>query len=385
MNAAVMADTSVRARVLCVDDDPRLLEGLALHLRRSYELHTATSGAAALELLAQLGGVTVVVSDMKMPGMDGATFLNRVMQLYPDATRILLTGEPGQNTAALAVNEGQIFRFLTKPCPPDRLKAGIEAGIKQHQLVTAERVLLHETLLGSIRALVDVLAMTNPVAFGRASRIKRLASEFAASALGRTGLWQLEAAALLSQLGYLSLPEELVEKIYYGHRLSAEETTMAATAAKVPKKLLGHIPRLEPVVQILGALGQTPEQQAALSGDIALGARLLTFLLDYDALLTQGQVPEEAITTLRARGARYDHEFVEKLAEQIGSTPVVGELRELALRDVRPGMTLIDDVRTERGALLIPRGFEVSLSLLERVRNFGPTVLAGKVRVRLPD
>ena len=92
-----------------------------------------------------------------------------------------------------------------------QLRSAIEAGVIQHRLVVAERVLLQETLIGCIKALIDVLAITNPVAFGRATRIKRQAADLAAAA-GAKGFWQLEAAAMLSQIGYISLPSELVEK-----------------------------------------------------------------------------------------------------------------------------------------------------------------------------
>ena len=161
--------------MVCVDDEARIVEGLVLHLRKDYEVHTALSGDEALKVLKKIGGAAVVVSDMRMPGMDGASLLHRVMSPYPDATRILLTGDPGRDAAVAAVNKAQIFRFLTKPCPPDQLKAAVEAGVMQHRLVNAERSILKETLIGCIKALTDVLAITNPVAFGRANRVKRLA------------------------------------------------------------------------------------------------------------------------------------------------------------------------------------------------------------------
>src|SRR3569833_1713660 len=104
-------------RVLCVDDEARILEGLVLHLRKDYEVHTALRGDEALKSLKQMGGAAVVVSDMRMPGMDEATFLHHVLAVYPDTTRILLTGEPKQETTKAAVNTAQIFRYLTIPCP----------------------------------------------------------------------------------------------------------------------------------------------------------------------------------------------------------------------------------------------------------------------------
>src|ERR1700743_3529911 len=183
--------------ILCVDDEPRIVDSLAVHLRRDYQVFAANGGNSALQLLREKGAPAVVVSDMRMPGMDGATLLKHIKQLYPETTRILLTGEPGRDAAVAAINEGQIFRFLTKPCPPDQLRSAIEAGVAQHRLKIAEKVLLQETLIGCIKALMDMLALTNPVAFGRATRVTRLATDLSA-ALGKANFWQLEAAAMLS-------------------------------------------------------------------------------------------------------------------------------------------------------------------------------------------
>jgi response regulator RpfG family c-di-GMP phosphodiesterase len=368
-------------RVLCVDDEARVVEGLVLHLRRDYQVYTANSGQEGLALLKQKGGAAVVISDMRMPQMDGATFLQHVLQFYPDASRILLTGEPGRDAAVSAVNKAQIFRFLTKPCPPDALKAAVEAGVIQHRLLNAERTILKETLNGCIRALVDVLALTNPVAFGRASRVKRQAMEFAAK-LDCRDFWQLEAAAMLSQIGYLSLPAELVEKLYYGETLTPEEKILASGAPDVVNSLLENVPRLEPVIQILVALHWTDEQIAKLGeGTIGTGTRILGLVLEYDTLVTQGQSTNVAVQTLRSRVARFGDAMVEKFGIHVGAGSSTKELREMPLRVVQPGMIIMQDVRTQMGTLLVARGFEVTSVFLERARNFGPDLLNESVRV----
>ena len=107
-----------RPRVLFVDDEPAVLEALALNLRRTYDVVTATSGQAGLEYLWAQSDFAVVVSDMRMPKMDGTTFLALARDAAPDAVRILLTGHTDIDAAVKVVNHGQIFRFLTKPCPP---------------------------------------------------------------------------------------------------------------------------------------------------------------------------------------------------------------------------------------------------------------------------
>lgn len=373
-----------RMNVLCVDDEARVVDGLKLHLRRDYEVHTALSGEEALVKLKELGGVAVVVSDMRMPGMDGAAFLKRVRSSYPDASRILLTGETGRDAAARAINDGQIFRFLTKPCPPDQLMDAVDAAVIHHKLLIAERVLLQETVIGCIQALVDVLGIVNPIAFGRASRIKRLAMQFAES-LGCTGYWQLEAAAMLSQLGYVSLPLELVEKIYYAEALTPEETVLAQGVPEIAGNLLRHVPRLEPVMQILEAIRASDQQLHQLGdGTIGLGARILLLALDYDGSIARGHDNDRAIQAIRTKTGRYGSSLIESFAALVGTAAKSKEIRQIPLGMVQPGMTIAEDVRTHLGTLLIARGFEVSLPFLERLRNLGASILSEQVKVLVP-
>jgi CheY-like chemotaxis protein len=358
-----------------------VVEGLVLHLRREYQVFTALSGDEALKTLKQMGGAAVVISDMRMPGMDGATLLQHVMQFFPDATRILLTGEPGRDAAVSAVNKANIFRFLTKPCPPEQLKAAVEAGVVQHRLLNAERSILKETLNGCIKALCDVLAITNPVAFGRASRVKRLAMEFA-TRLDCKDFWQLEAACMLSQIGYVSLPAELVEKLYYGEQLTPEEKILASGAPDVVNSLLENVPRLDPVIQILVGLNWSDEAVARLGdGTIGTGTRILGMVLEYDALIAQGHASNVAMQTLRGRAARFGENMLEQFAAHVGAGSSTDELRDMPLRVVQPGMIIMQDVRTHMGTLLVTRGFEVTSLFLERARNFGPDLLNESVKV----
>jgi response regulator RpfG family c-di-GMP phosphodiesterase len=365
-------------RVLCVDDEPRVVDSLAAHLRRSYEVLTAHGGQSALSMIKEKGPPAVIVSDMRMPEMDGATLLKQMKNLYPETTRILLTGEPGRDAAVSAINEGQIFRFLTKPCPPDAFRSAIEAGVVQHRLVVAERVLLQETLVGCIKTLIDVLAITNTVAFGRARRIKQLAAELAV-ATGAKEFWQLEAAAMLSQLGYISLPTELVEKLYYGKRLTPEERTLADGAPEVARRLLSRIPRLEPVLEIL-ALSQRAKAEGP-DGMVKLGGQILRIVLEYDGQIARGQSVNAALHALRSES--FDAKLVKTLESLVGEAVETQQVSEVLVGRLTPGMVFLDELRTSVGTLLVPKGFEVTEPFLERVRNFGPSILQEKVRVTL--
>jgi DNA-binding NtrC family response regulator len=150
-------------RVLLVDDDRALLASMARNLRGRYELVTAESGPEALKLAGAFPPFATIVADMQMPGMNGIELLRAFEKLCVTTTRIMLTGQTDLATAMEAVNHGHVFRFLTKPCAIEALEATIDAGIGQYHLATAEKVLLEETLAGSVQTLVDLLSVLEGV------------------------------------------------------------------------------------------------------------------------------------------------------------------------------------------------------------------------------
>jgi response regulator RpfG family c-di-GMP phosphodiesterase len=371
-------------RVVCVDDEAHVVQALLLHLRKDYDVSTALSGDEALKLLERMGGAAVVISDMRMPGMNGATLLNNVMHLYPDASRIMLTGETGRDaaiSAVNAVNHGHVLQFLTKPCTTEALKAAVAMGVAKHRLANIERAILKETLNGCLEIFMEILALTNPAAFGRANRLSRLATEFAAT-LGYEDYWQLQAATLLSQLGYWSLPDELLEKIHGADKLTPQEAIASASAPHAAISMLKRVPRLQPVMEILTALDGTDEKIARL-GDGRLGrcTRILGLVLDYDTLMTRDHSLEVALRTLRSRSARFGTDLIERFAAHVGAEQNVGELRIVALHSVTPGMIIVQDVRTQAGTLVIPPGFEVTEVFLQRAQTFDIELLNRLVQV----
>jgi len=144
-----LSDTP-RHKILCVDDEAQVLEGLSLQLGRRYEVHTALSGAEALEILQREDRFAVLISDMRMPRMDGATFLARARTVAPNAARILLTGQTDLRSAIAAVNEAQVLKFLSKPCPPPELHAAVETAIEHHRQASGATTGLRRTLTAQI-------------------------------------------------------------------------------------------------------------------------------------------------------------------------------------------------------------------------------------------
>ena len=377
--------TNESTQILCVDDQPEVLEGLTLHLRRRFKVMTATNGQAGLGVLEEHPSVAVIVSDMRMPGMDGAAFLTRARQIAPDAARILLTGQASLDSAIAAVNGGHIFRFLTKPCPPPALMAAIEAGVELHRLVTAERVLLEETLQGSIKAVIDVLALANPLAFGRASRIKDFAGSLAAS-LEVPNRWAIDVSAMLSQIGMIILPTETLEKVYAGVELTDDEKAMVARAPAVAEQLLRTIPRLEGVRGILRNYPKPYAEIHASTKDaeaIAFGARILRIAIDFNELEGQGLSPAAAIDTMRGRTGVYDPMMLETFGSLKHAEPQ-HEIREVAFSALQAGMILFQDVKLVSGPMLMARGYEVTEGFVERARGFARGAVRDPIRVIMP-
>jgi response regulator RpfG family c-di-GMP phosphodiesterase len=373
-----------KTRILCVDDEPSVLEGLSLTLRRGYEVVQAASGVAGLEVLARDTTIAAILSDMRMPGMDGATFLAKARTVAPDSTRILLTGHADVAAAIAAINEGRIFRFLTKPCPPPVLVAAVDAAVEMYRLVTSERVLLEQTLRGSIQMLADVLALAAPAAFGQAMRIQRHARNLASKVPGAE-LWPVEVAAMLSQVGFVSLAPSTIEKLQSGKPIAADEQQAIERLPALAEQLIARIPRLDAVRAALkhqGAPFEPTNMAVKPRGkDLPLGARVLAIVCDYDRLETAGHAAQVALDTMRGRRGRYDPELLDAFATGLGSLGKDADVAEVAIRMVRVGMIFLDDVRSQTGALLVARGYEANPGLVERFRNFAPGSVREPVRV----
>jgi response regulator RpfG family c-di-GMP phosphodiesterase len=371
--------------ILLVDDEVAILDGLRRQLRRKFQVHTANGGAEALELL-QTEPVTVVVSDMRMPQMDGATFLSRVRVLYPDVVRILLTGQTDTQAAITAVNEGQIYRFLTKPCPPEVLLEEIGSAVELNRLMTAEREVLGTTLRRTVEALTATLSLAQPAAFGRAVRVTRTVTELA-EALGVKEAWELEVTAMLSHLGAVTLPPAVLAKLDTGRPLTEEEAEMAGRIPAISRDLVSTIPRLEGVAQAIGWHLARYDGQGSGVGvprgeDLPLAARILRLAADFDAGMTQRPSVQATISALRADAGAYDPRVLAALVTSHDVPDTQGPPRDVDVDDLAPGMVVFDDVYTTEGVLLISRGTEVTDALILRIENYARQKrVEGRIRV----
>ena len=364
-------------KILFVDDDPNILSAYTRNLRKRYRITTAGGGEEALQLVQMEGPFAVVVSDMRMPGMDGIALLTHVRNFNPDTVRIMLTGNADMGTAIEAVNQGNIFRFLTKPCDPEDLAMALDGAIKQYQLVTSERELLEMTLKGSVDLLVELLATLDPISFGRAQvlaeRVRRMAV-----GMKMERPWIVGLAATLAQIGALTVPSALLAKAHTGALLNPAEREVLTRVPEIGSNLLRHIPRLEEVAEIIlymnknyNGSGYPPTQ--VFGDQIPLGARILRVASDFQDLLPKKRSRQDALADMRTRLAWYDPAIVEILAQVILEEHVEdagSEPRRIPLAELRVGHMLAKGIFTVDGLLVVPEGTVLHGSHMEKMRNF---------------
>jgi CheY-like chemotaxis protein len=374
------AVTERRPRVLCVDDDGFMLNVLTRTIGADYEVLTSNSGAEALQLMENSEPIQVVVSDHRMPGLSGAQFLQAVRDKHPLIVRILLTGETDLVEAVTAMNQAGLFRFLLKPGTRPVLLDTLQAAVAQYQLQVAERELLQKTLLGTMRALSDVLAIANPTAFGHVSRIQELALGVAAQ-LKLPDQWPLEFASVAAQLGHIALPERTLNRLYAGETLSPAESAQVAQSALVAERVLKRIPRLDPVVDILSRLaaGRTSDGPRAPE---STGAEILRVVSAYEALERTTPSRDTAVHRLRAQAGRFDSEVLKALTELLGLEDAGDETIDVPIGRVCIDMIVAEDLRTRTGVLLVPKGYRVSESFVARLGNINQDLLPTVIRMR---
>jgi response regulator RpfG family c-di-GMP phosphodiesterase len=296
-------------KLLYVDDEPEMLTGFTRQFGRKYTVDCAPGGVEALRMIAAQGPYALILSDMQMPVMDGIAFLEKAKEVAPDTVRLMLTGAH-EKTAAQAINKGQIFRFLSKPCPPETLELAIESALGQYRLVMSERAMLSNTLTATIKVFVDLLATVRPVAFGRTQRVRELVRLLAKELIPRQ-LWRAELAAMLSQMGCLSIPEDVLAKAYQRKWLPKSQLDKYQHHPVEGRNLVANVPRLEEVAEIIlqqdkGFDGTGFPNDNTSGEKIPMEARILKVALDFDSLKQSGINARQALGEMGKRPEIYD-------------------------------------------------------------------------------
>jgi CheY-like chemotaxis protein len=357
----------MNGKILFVDDEPGVLEGYKRLLRADFQLSTAANGDEAIAEIKKNGPYEVVVSDLRMPGMNGVQLLSRIRQTSPQTIRVLLTGYADLETAIHALNEDTVFRFLTKPCPLSVLKKTLTACLLQYQLVIAEKDLLENTLMSSIKVLTDILSLASPAAFGRSLRIRQYVQHMVRE-LNLELPWRYDAAAMLSQLGCITLEPELLEAAYRGEILPPEEQVHFNMHPAIARELLANIPRLEGIAWIVGQQLGAAHKSKNEFDSMKTGAMILQIAIAFDKLKVQGRSDVQAIAELHA-SQKFDSTMVRTLETLHPTTPQT-ERQIVAVGGLEPGMIVDEEVRSNTGLLLAGKGQEVTYPLVVRLKNF---------------
>jgi ActR/RegA family two-component response regulator len=371
-------------KILLVDDDSNVLDGYRRSLSREFLLETAIGSDQALPLIEKNGPYAVIVSDMRMPGMNGIQLLSAVKGASPDTIRVILTGNADLETAINAINEGSIFRFLIKPCDREVMAKTLTAALMQYRLVTAEKELLEQTLSGSIQVLTEVLSLVNPAAFSRAERARRyIRHVVTAMKLGNP--WQYEVAAMLSQLGCVTLAPETIAAVYKGEALTAEEQAQYAAHPSVAYNLLSKIPRLEPIAWMIEHQnGAPPSEGGPEKTDIRRGAEILRLILAYEDSIHKGSSRNETVHRLARLNPKFSPEFFNALVA-LDPHAEEQETKTCRLEELATGMIIQQEIRAADGTLIISKGQEVTTAVIFKLKNLqARRAISGDISISVP-
>ncbi|MEK7321692.1 MAG: HD domain-containing phosphohydrolase [Pseudomonadota bacterium] len=402
--------------ILCVDDEPNILSSLKRLFRSvGYGIETAASGAEGLKLL-ETHSVDMVISDMRMPEMDGAEFLERVVEKWPLITRILLTGHADIASTIEAINKGKIYRYVSKPWEENDLKLTVRSGLEQRFLEQERRrlekitykqneqllelnsqleirveqrtqdiVKANEALNANYALMVKVFAnlieAREPALAGHSRRVAELSKKVAL----QTGMNEVKAqdvlyAALFHDIGKIGFPDELFSKPY--ESLSSQELERVQSHPMIGQGILVALDPLQEAGWIIRNHHERYDGHGYPSGlsgeDIPLGARILAIVSDYDALQL-GNLVKEKMSPAQARryiseraGSYYDPNVLPHFFKILDAEEVESGLQPIILTtdELEMGMVLVKDLVTEDGVLLLSKGFALDDKMIKKIKTF---------------
>jgi len=373
-------------QILCIDDDEDLLEGLTLSLRKFGEVHVANRGEVGLLKAAELPRLALVICDMRMPGLSGAETLAKFRVQFPTVTRVLLTGFTELDAAIAAVNQGNLFRFLSKPVAPSDLQQSVTDALAHHQLLESEKELLNQTLRGSVEALATALSMSSPAVFGLARRTRDLAASCAQILFGES-LWSLDTAALLLNLGLVGLSTELQERYLAAVELDDTEEKLVAEGYQGTLSLLAPIPRLEQVRDIIRLAEprarQPLESPSALHSRLELMAEIIAAVNQFVRLDAFDSTPLATLAVMRDRYLVREP-VMRALTQVVVAAGRDERLEMLTVHQLREGMQLSKSLYTASGMLLAPAGYDITEAFLLRLRVILAKTPKAQIAVRIP-
>lgn len=394
-------------RILIVDDEPDILSALRRLLRANgFDVLAANSGEEGLQIL-ESEKVDVVVSDMRMPNMTGAQFLEQVFLRWPDIKRILLTGYSDAESTVAAINRGKIWRYIAKPWNNDDLVVTIQQAVAHRLLMNENARLLKLTqdqndelkllnasletrveertrqlqqalkslrqgFVTTVNVFSSIMELRGGMLAGHSRRVAELARKVARRMnLDEASVQDIVLAALLHDIGKLGLPDEMIERPF--NTLSPE------ARAEVMKHPVKGEMLLMPIDQLAGAALLIRNHHEMFDGsgypnglsgmEIPLGARILAVVNDYDALqlglmVARKLKPVEALRFIvDNRGKHYDPSVVDAFSAALAEASPK-DFNEIPMRpaSLQPGLRLTRDLFHHEGYLLLAKDHVLTAS-----------------------
>ena len=409
------------ATLLFVDDEPNILSALRRLFRPlGYKIHTAGGGAEGLTLLEQ-EPVDLVISDMRMPGMDGAQFLEQVRQKWPDTMRILLTGYADVSSTIAAINKGEIFRYVAKPWNDDdivllvkqalelknlelekkrleeltlrqnnelkELNASLEAKVQERTQEVRQTMgflelankKLKDGFITSIKIFSNLIELRERSLAGHSRRVADLARSLAKSLnLSGSDVNDIFVAALLHDIGKIGLPDNLLSKPFA--TLVGEDRDLVLRHPATGQAALMGLEQLHGAARLIRAHHERWDGMGfpdGLSGlAIPMGARILALANDYDAvqigtMLSKRMTPSEAVAfIIEGRGKRYDPQVVDIFASMMGAASAAVAEVSVKSGQLKVGMSLSRDLITPEGILLLSKDFVLNDEIIDQMHSF---------------
>ena len=421
--SAPTAASGSPATLLFVDDEANILSSLKRLFRpHGYRIFTAEGGAQALEIMER-ETVDLVVSDMRMPQMTGAQFLQQVNERWPDCIRILLTGYAEIADTIDAINKGHIYRYISKPWEDNDIVLSIQHALRQKLLEKANQGLeeltrkqneelrdlnanleqkvkarteeLRQTMgflevahdklkkgfITSIRVFSNLIEMREGVMAGHSHRVAELSREIALQmGMKDAEVQDVFLAALLHDVGKIGLPDYLLEKPY--NSMTGEERGDFMRHPAQGQMALMALEQLQEAAKLIRCHHEHFNGQGypdRLQGlEIPPGARIIALANEFDAaqigtLLGKRLKPAEAILFIQeGSGGRYDPAVVEAFMRVMKAKNTAGATKELALHadQLKSGMVLSRDLMSNKGELLLSKEHVLNAGLIAQIKGY---------------
>ncbi|MDT7043631.1 HD-GYP domain-containing protein [Candidatus Nitronereus thalassa] len=333
----------------------------------------------------------VLFLDFRLGAKTGVEAFKDIQEIGYLNPVILLTGHGDERIAVQALKEGMADYLTKATLTAPTLQRTIFNALEKHRLrqqnieqklrmeaadrellrrIRSEKEVLEETLIGSLEAMTHVLSIMNPEVFNRSIRITRYATAIAKQ-LNLSVTWKLEVAALLSQIGFITFPPELLHNLARGRGLSHQETLLYHQYPSIGAEMIRKIPRMEKVADIIEYQEDTLDEttDSIESKIVPFESRILKVAIDLDGLESTGHTKQQALDTLRQHAKKYDPAVLNAL-RALSSKTLPFKTKEVAMADLNPSMILAEDIRAKSGAIVLPKGQPVTFTMLTRLHNF---------------